>query len=93
MREYKIKREHSADIAELIYNYFGAKGDISKGFTFSAPGIGSIYAKKDGNSLFIEIDPSKGRGSDYNVIKKWNSFLFETTGMDAKERKKEFSKR
>ena len=68
MREYKIKRGHSANIEGLIYNYFRAKGDITKGFTFSVPGIGSIYAKKEGNSLFIEINPSKERRSDYNVI-------------------------
>ncbi len=43
-------------------------------------------------SLFIDIEPPKKISGDYNIIKKWNTFLFEATGKDTKERKKEFGK-
>jgi hypothetical protein len=48
--------------------------------------------KQDKDSLFINIEPPKKVCGDYSIIKKWNTFLFEATGKDAKERKKEFSK-
>jgi hypothetical protein len=92
MREYKIKRGHNPDIGKLISKYFGAKGDIYKGIDFKVEGIGEINIKQEKNSLFVDIVPPKTICDDYSIIKKWNAFLFETTGKDAKERKKDFSK-
>jgi hypothetical protein len=92
MREYKIKRGHVADIEKLVSSYFGAKGDITKGVEFSVNGMGDITMKKEKNSLFIEIVPPKTVSGDYSIIKKWNMFLFEATGKDSKERKKDFGK-
>lgn len=92
MREYKIKKGHNADIEELVSRYFGAEEDITKGFKFNVEGIGLISMKQEKNSLFVEIEPSKSRCSNYSIIKKWNDFLFEATGKDTKERKKEFGK-
>ena len=92
MREYKIKRGHYADIGQLISTYFGAKGDITRGVEFSVDGMGDISMKQEKNSLFIEIVPPKTVSGDYSIIKKWNEFLFEATGKDARERKKDFSK-
>ena len=92
MREYKIKRGHDTDVGKLVSTYFGAKGDIYKGIEFEVEGIGGISMKQERDSLFIDIVPPKTICSDYSVIKKWNAFLFEATGKDTKERKKDFSK-
>ena len=92
MREYKIKRGHNADVEHLISSYFGAKGDIYKGIEFSVNGMGDITMRQEKNSLFIEIVPPKTISGDYSIIKKWNTFLFEATGKDVKERKKDFGK-
>jgi len=92
MREYRIKRGHNTDIEALIGKYFGAKGDIYKGMNFEVEGIGKIDIKQEKNSLFVEIVPPKNIGNDYSIIKKWNTFLFEATGKDTKERKKDFGK-
>ncbi|MFO7678188.1 MAG: DUF5611 family protein [Thermoplasmatota archaeon] len=92
MREYKIKRGHTADIEQLISSYFGATGDIYKGIEFSVDGMGDISIKREKNSLFIDIVPPKKVSGDYNIIKKWNTFLLDATGKNSKERKKEFGK-
>ena len=92
MREYKIKRGHNSDINALVSRYFEAKGDIEKGMQFSVEGIGDVSMKREKNSLIIDIVPPKKVLNDYTVIKKWNEFLFEATGMNTKERKKEFGK-
>lgn len=92
MREYKIKKGHNADVGALITKHFGAKGDISKGIKFEVEGIGKIDIRQDKDSLFVDIIPPKKICGDYDIIKKWNTFLFESTGKDAKERKKEFGK-
>jgi len=92
MREYKIKRGHHADIGQLINSYFGAKGDILTGVDFSVEGMGDITIKQEKNSLYIEIVPPKTVSGDYSIIRKWNDFLLEATGKDARERKKDFSK-
>jgi hypothetical protein len=92
MREYKIKRGHNADIEELVSKHFGAEGDITKGMKFEVEGIGKIDMKQEKNSLIIDIVPPKKISGDYSVIKKWNTFLFEATGKNTKERKKEFGK-
>ena len=92
MREYKIKRGHYADIDALVSKYFGAQGDILKGLKFEVEGIGKIDMRQEKSSLFIDIEPPKKISGDYSVIKKWNAFLFEATGKDTKERKKDFGK-
>jgi len=92
MREYGIKKGHNANIGELASKHFGVKGDIHKGMNFEVEGIGKVSMKQEKNSLFIEIEPPKKVCSDYSIIKKWNTFLFEATGKDTKERKKEFGK-
>jgi len=92
MREYRIKRGHNSDVSMLISRYFGVKGDIFNGIKFEAEGIGKVDMKQEKNSLFIEIEPPKKVSGDYSIIKKWNEFLLEATGKDAKERKKEFGK-
>ena len=92
MREYKIKRGHTTDINKLITTYFGVTGDISKGMHFSIEGIGDVNMKQEKSSLLIDIVPPKKICGDYSIIKKWNQFLFEATGKDTKERKKEFGK-
>lgn len=92
MREYKIKRGHHADVEQLITTYYGAQGDIYKGMEFSVEGIGQITMRQEKNSLFIDIVPPKKICGDYSIIKKWNQFLYEATGKDTKERKKEFGK-
>ncbi len=93
MREYKIKRGHNADVGTLVSKHFGARGDISKGIKFEVEGIGKIDMKQEKSSLIIDIEPPKKISGDYSVIKKWNTFLFEATGKDTKERKKDFGKR
>jgi hypothetical protein len=92
MREYKIKRGYNPDLNALVTRYFEVKGDIEKGMQFSVEGIGDITMKQDKNSLVIDIVPPKKICNDYNIIQKWNEFLFEATGKDAKERKKDFGK-
>lgn len=92
MREYKIKKGYNPDVEALVSKHFGAKGDISKGMKFEVEGIGKIDMRQEKNSLFIDIEPPKKICGDYSIIKKWNTFLFEATGKDAKERKKEFGK-
>lgn len=92
MREYRIKKGHNADVESLVTKYFGAKGDITKGMVFEVNGIGKIDMRQEKSSLFIDIEPPKKLSGDYSVIKKWNKFLFETTGKDTKERKKDFGK-
>jgi hypothetical protein len=92
MREYKIKRGHNADVGELINKYFGAKGDVYKGMKFEVDGIGKIDMRQEKTSLFVNIEPPKTVCGDYSIIKKWNTFLYEATGKDTKERKKDFSK-
>ena len=67
-------------------------GDIHKGINFEVDGIGKIEMKYEKTSLFIEIEPPKKITGDYSIIKKWNEFLFEATGKNAKERKKEFNR-
>jgi len=92
MREYSIKRGHPTDINSLITKYFGAKGDITKGMQFTVEGIGVVTMKREKNILTVDIVPPKTISNDYAIIKKWNTFLFEATGKDTKERKKEFGK-
>jgi hypothetical protein len=92
MREYKIKRGHNPDLNALVFRYFGADGDVASGMQFSVEGIGAVTVKQEKSSLIIDIVPPKTICSDYNIIKKWNEFLFEATGKDAKERKKDFGK-
>lgn len=92
MREYRIKRGHNSDVGQLISDYFGAKGDIYQGIKFEVEGIGKIDIKQDKNFLIVDIIPPEKLCGDYNIIKKWNSFLLDATGMDTKERKKEFGK-
>jgi hypothetical protein len=92
MREYKIKRGHNPDLNALVSQYYGAKGDIEKGMKFSVDGIGDVTIKQEKGSLIIDIVPPKTVTGDYSIIKKWNEFLFEATGKDTKERKKEFGK-
>lgn len=92
MREYGIKRGHHADIGKLIQSYFGTNGDIFKGIDFEVEGIGTVSMKQEKNKLSIHIIPPKTVCGDYSIIKKWNQFLYEATGKDTKERKKEFGK-
>ncbi len=92
MREYRIKRGHKPDIEVLINKFFGAKGDIFSGVKFEVDGIGKIDMKQEKNFLYVDIEPPKKLSGDYKIIKKWNEFLFKATGMNSKERKKEFGK-
>jgi hypothetical protein len=92
MREYKIKRGHNQDLDALITQYYGAKGDIGKGMQFVVEGIGTITIRREKSSLFIAIVPPKTVCGDHAIIKKWNEFLYDATGKDTKERKKEFGK-
>lgn len=92
MREYKIKRGYNPDLEKLISDYYEASGDVYNGIQFTVDGIGEINIKQDKNSIFIDIVPPKTLCSDYSIIKKWNEFLFKSTGKTSKERKKEFGK-
>lgn len=92
MREYRIKRGHNADVGALISKFFRAKGDVNQGINFEVEGIGKINMRQEKSSLFIDIVPPKTVCGDYSIIKKWNTFLFEATGKDTKERKKDFGK-
>ncbi len=88
MRKYSIKRGHNPDLDALIKKYFGVVGDVEKGVEFYAEGIGKIYMKKEGKNLIVDIIPPEKVEASYEIIKKWNEFLFEATGRTAKERKK-----
>ncbi len=92
MREYKIKKGHNPDISAIINKYFGVKGDIFNGMKFEVEGIGKIDMRQEKNILFVGIEPPKKVSGDYSIIKRWNAFLFEATGKDTKERKKDFGK-
>ena len=92
MREYKIKRGYKPDLDSILTKYFGVNGNIFNGVNFEVEGIGKIDIKCIKNSIFVDIVPPKKVTGDYNVIKKWNDFLFEATGKTTKERKKEFGK-
>ena len=92
MREYRIKRDHNSDVNALIEKHFGVKGDVFQGIKFEVEGIGKVDMKQDKKILYVEIEPPKKICGDYSIIKKWNTFLFEATGKDSKERKKEFGK-
>ena len=92
MRDYRIKKGHNADISALIEQNFNVKGDIFKGINFEVEGIGVIDMKQEQSFLSVNIIPPKKVCGDYNIIKKWNEFLFEATGLTSKERKKEFGK-
>ncbi|UCH72381.1 MAG: DUF5611 family protein [Thermoplasmatales archaeon] len=92
MREYNIKKGYNPDIGEIVSKYFGAKGNIFKGIKFEVEGIGKIDMKQDKSTLFVNIEPPKKISNDYNIVKKWNDFLFDATGKNSKERKKEFGK-
>ena len=92
MREYRIKRGHNPDIGKLISDYFGAKGDINQGINFEVEGIGKVDMKQDNDFLIVDTIPPKTVCGDYSIVKKWNAFLLDATGMNTKERKKEFGK-
>ena len=92
MREYRIKKGHNQDISSLVEKYFGTKGDIFKGLTFEVESIGKVDMRQEKNILVVEIEPPKKVCGDYNIIKKWNEFLLQATGLTSKERKKEFGK-
>jgi len=92
MREYRIKKGHNPDINSLIAKYFDTKGDIFKGINFEVQGIGKVDMRQDKNLLIVDIEPPKKVYSDPSIIKKWNEFLYEATGLTSKERKKEFGK-
>ncbi len=92
MREYRIKKGHDSGIGTLVSRYFGAQGDIEKGMKFEVEGIGKVDMKQDKNYLIVDIEPPKKVCSDYSIVKKWNEFLLEATGLTSKERKKEFGK-
>ena len=87
MREYSIKRGHNPNLQELVLKYFGVSGDATKGIKFRAEGIGDIFLKQDGKTLYVDITPIASEG-DYSLIKKWNSFLHDATGRSSKERRK-----
>lgn len=92
MRVYSIKRGHNPDLDRLLEEYFGVKGDVEKGFSFYANGIGKIFIKREKTKLMIEISENPSKCADYSIIKKWNNFLYKATGKTAKERKKELLK-
>ena len=92
MREYKIKRGYHPDLNLLINKYFDVNGDVHRGIEFNIDGIGKINMKTLKNSLIVDIEPPKKVTGDFQIIKKWNDFLYEATGKTAKERKKEFGK-
>jgi len=92
MRLYKIKRGYNPDINALISDYYNADGDVEQGITFTVEGIGKIDMKKENKILSVDIEPPKKLTGDYSIIKKWNEFLYEATGKNTKERKKEFGK-
>ena len=92
MREYRIKKGYNPDVGAIISKFFGAKGEIYSGIQFEVEGIGKVDMKQEKNFLIVDIEPPKTVCGDHSIIKKWNEFLFEATGMTTKERKKEFGK-
>jgi len=92
MREYLIKKGYNPDVSAIINKYFGASGNIEQGIKFEVDGIGKVDMRQENKILYVDIVPPKTISGDYSVIKKWNEFLFEATGKDSKERKKEFGK-
>ena len=92
MREYRIKKGHNPDVGAIVGKFFGVKGDIYSGMKFEVDGIGKIDMKQEENFLIIDIEPPKTVSGDYSIVKKWNDFLLEATGMTTKERKKDFGK-
>ena len=71
-------------------HYFSVDiGNIEEGLNFTVDGIGRIFMKKKGLSFFVDIQPGSSSG-DFEIIRKWNTFLYELTGKTAKERKKTF---
>jgi len=92
MREYRIKKDYNPDIEAIVSKFFGVKGNISQGMNFEVDGIGKIDMRKEKNYLIVDIEPPKKVSNDYSLVKKWNEFLLEATGLTSKERKKEFGK-
>lgn len=88
MRRYSIKRGHKVDLDKLVKKYFGIETNVEEGTKFKVNGIGEIYMKKEKNCIIIDIIPPKKVEASYEILKKWNDFLFEATGRTAKERKK-----
>lgn len=90
VRRYLIKRGHNPDINKLLLDYYSVDGsNIEEGINFTVDGIGHIFMKKKGLSFFVDIEPMSS-GGDYEIIHKWNTFLYELTGKTGKERKKTF---
>ena len=90
MRTYSIKRGHTVNVPQLLKKYFqieSAYSDIEKGCEFFVQGIGTIFIQKMGQKIFIETRESSPDTS-IDIIKKWNNFLYDLTGRNAKERKK-----
>ena len=92
MRSYSIKRGHNPDISSLLKQYFSAEGDINDGFEFEVDGIGTVFIKLEGKNVMIETTPSTKTEATYDLLKHWNTFLFDITGRTAKERKKLWEK-
>ena len=92
MRKYRIKRGHNPDLDSLITKYFDVNGNIKNGINFEVEGIGKIDIKQDKNLLLVDIEPPKKISGNFEIIKKWNNFLYDATGKTYKERKKEFGK-
>ena len=73
-----------------MLQYFSVDGGtIEEGVKFIVEGIGQIFMEKKGLSVFVEIKPMS-TGGDFEMIKKWNAFLYDLTGKTTKERKKTF---
>jgi hypothetical protein len=90
MRNYSIKRGHTVNVPQLLKKYFeieAANSDIEKGCEIIAQGIGTIFIQKKGQKISIETRESSSDTS-IDIIKKWNNFLYDLTGRNAKERKK-----
>ena len=92
MRNYSIKRGHDPDLPSLIKQYFSVEGDIYSGFEFEVDGIGTVFIKQDGKNVLIETTPSTKTEATYDLLKRWNKFLFDVTGRTTKERKKLWEK-
>ncbi|MCD6410885.1 MAG: DUF5611 family protein [Thermoplasmata archaeon] len=92
MRVYTIKRGYNPNLEKILEEYFGVKGDVEKGFSFYADGIGRIFIKREKSSIMIDIKENPSKCKDVSLIKKWNEFLYKATGKTAKERKKELLK-
>ena len=88
MRKYSIKRGHNPDLKGIVKEYFDVDGDFDKGVVFETEGIGTVNLKKEGNAIIINIIPPENPIGNYDILRKWNDFLFDVTGRTAKERKK-----